>query len=114
MAAMSDRKRPSAPEDATRREFLRATVAAGLVAAVRPAAAANAVAALHLSGISCPRSVEVADVQLRLLDLRRLLPQITPSCREALEPLVDRLMVQGNQLGDQPVAVLHGFLLLLV
>ena len=40
MAAMSHPKRPKVPENESRREFLRATVAAGLVAAVRPAAAA--------------------------------------------------------------------------
>jgi predicted dehydrogenase len=40
MVAMSDPKRPVVPADASRREFLRATVAAGLVAAVRPRPAA--------------------------------------------------------------------------
>jgi hypothetical protein len=40
MAAMSHPKRPAVPADASRREFLRANVAAGLVAAVRPRAAA--------------------------------------------------------------------------
>src|SRR5258706_14647086 len=40
MGPMSEPKRPAVPEDASRREFLRATVAAGLVAAVRPRAAA--------------------------------------------------------------------------
>lgn len=39
MAAMSNRKRPAVPEDPSRRDFLRAGVAAGLVAAVRPAPA---------------------------------------------------------------------------
>ena len=39
MAAMSHPKRPAVPEDESRREFLRATVAAGLAAVVRPAAA---------------------------------------------------------------------------
>jgi len=39
MAAMSDPKRPVVPEDESRREFLRATIAAGLAAVVRPAAA---------------------------------------------------------------------------
>jgi aminoglycoside phosphotransferase (APT) family kinase protein len=72
------------------------------------ASAARSVAALHTAGVSCPRSVAVADAQARLRDMRRLLPQITPSCRGALEPLIDRLLAQGEQLGEQPVAVLHG------
>ena len=72
------------------------------------AKAASAVAALHTVGVTCPRSVGVADAQSRLQHMRRLLPQITPSCRETLEPLVDLLMAQGERLGDQPDAVLHG------
>ena len=40
MAAMSDRKRRSPPEHPSRRDFLRAGVAAGLAAAVRPPGAA--------------------------------------------------------------------------
>jgi len=72
------------------------------------AKAADAVAAFHLTGVSCSRSVELAEVRSRLQDMRRLLPQIAPSCRETVEALVDRLLVQGEQLGDQPVAVLHG------
>src|SRR5262249_11475821 len=49
-----------------------------------------------------------ADALSRLKEMRGILPQIAPSCRDALEPLVDRLLVEGEQLGVQPVAVLHG------
>ena len=42
MAAMSDPKKTAVPEDPSRRDFLRAGVAAGLVAAARPAAAGPA------------------------------------------------------------------------
>ena len=72
------------------------------------AKAAIAVGALHTSSVVCTRSVEVADAQGRLVEMRRVLPQITPSVRFALEPLVDRLLVQGEHLGVQPSAVLHG------
>jgi hypothetical protein len=72
------------------------------------ARAANAVAALHTADVSCSRSIEPADARSRLQEMRGIIPQITPSCRATLEPLVDRLMEQGEKLGDQPVAVLHG------
>jgi hypothetical protein len=72
------------------------------------ASAADAVGALHTSGVACSRSVDVADARSRLAEMKRILPRIAPSCRGTLEPLVDRLLARGEHLGDQPVAVLHG------
>ena len=72
------------------------------------ARAAGSVAALHTCGVPCPRAAAVDDARSRLRDMRRILPQVAPSCRGRLEPLVDRLIAEGEDLGAQPRAVLHG------
>jgi Ser/Thr protein kinase RdoA (MazF antagonist) len=40
--------------------------------------------------------------------MRDWLPAVRPACRSLLHPLVDRLLAQGSQLGEQPAALLHG------
>src|SRR5262249_30797262 len=72
------------------------------------ARAAESVAALHTCGVPCSRSAGVDDARSRLRDMRRILPQVAPSCRGHVEPLVDRLIAEGEDLGVQPRAVLHG------
>ena len=70
--------------------------------------AAAAVAALHQANVSPPRMIGVSDLSARLSQMKQLLPEVRPSCRDLLDPLVDLLTVQTQQLGDQPTAVLHG------
>jgi hypothetical protein len=70
--------------------------------------AAVTVARLHRSPVSCFRSIGVRDWLTKLEEIRRLLTRVRPSCQEHLEPLVDHLRSQAEQLEEQPVATLHG------
>jgi hypothetical protein len=70
--------------------------------------AADLVAALHTTDVPCSRTVEVADARSRLLKMKQLAPQVSPSCRDDLDALVDRLLAESERLGEQPRALLHG------
>lgn len=70
--------------------------------------AAASVSALHRSGLSCSRSVDLKDWVVKLEEMRRVLPTAWPSCREMLAPLVDRLVLQSKQLKTHPAVTLHG------
>jgi hypothetical protein len=72
------------------------------------ARAASLVAALHTTDVPCSRAVEVADARSRLLKVKQLAPQVSPSCRDDLDALVDRLLAESERLGEQPRALLHG------
>ena len=70
--------------------------------------AAVTVAWLHRSRVSCSRLFSFDDWLVKLEEMRPVLAQARPSCRERLEPLIDRLRSQAESLGEQPVATLHG------
>jgi hypothetical protein len=69
---------------------------------------AAAVATLHQTRLPCSRSSSVSAWTAKLKEMREWLPAVRPSCRTALEPLVDRLLAQAAYLGEQPLATLHG------
>ena len=70
--------------------------------------AAVTVAWLHRSPVSCSRLFSIGDWLAKLEGMRDVLVRIRPSCRERLEPLIDRLRSQAECLGKQPAATLHG------
>jgi hypothetical protein len=70
--------------------------------------AANTLAALHQAPVSYARSSPLSEGVARLQEMKQLLPQIRPACRERLASLVERLAGQAKQLEPQPVATLHG------
>ena len=70
--------------------------------------AAAAVAALHQARVLDVRARPLSAWITRLREMRDWLPAVLPSCRAALEPLVDTLLAQAAQLGPQPAAILHG------
>ncbi|MDC4206932.1 MAG: aminoglycoside phosphotransferase family protein (plasmid) [Candidatus Manganitrophus sp.] len=70
--------------------------------------AAASVSALHHSGLSCSRSVDLSDWVVKLEEMRRVLPTVWPSCREMLHPLVDRLALQSKQFKTHSAVTLHG------
>jgi hypothetical protein len=69
---------------------------------------AAAVATLHQTHLPCSRSSPTSAWVAKLEEMREWLPVVRPSCRTALEPLVDRLLAQAACLGEQPLATLHG------
>ncbi|MFQ5682644.1 MAG: aminoglycoside phosphotransferase family protein [Candidatus Binatia bacterium] len=70
--------------------------------------AAVTVATLHRSPGFYFRTISRSDSVARLRDARQILSLVRPSCQESLDPLIDRLLLQSENLGEQPVAVVHG------
>jgi len=69
---------------------------------------ASALSELHAIPLAYAKKLEVHDLTVELQGARVLLSRSRPSLRKDLDGVIDRLQVQAQSLGAQPVATLHG------
>ncbi|MFQ5707443.1 MAG: phosphotransferase [bacterium] len=81
----------------------------GHTRALRPIALAGiTLAKLHTISLNPTQTVQLAHLQERLEEMKRLLAQVRPGCSEILFKVTAQLQRRAKQLETQPLATLHG------
>lgn len=70
--------------------------------------AGAAIAALHRCDLSGLSQLGIADVISRLESAEQLIATVCPQHRQTLNSLVGRLIMAAKQIGERPLATLHG------
>jgi thiamine kinase-like enzyme len=70
--------------------------------------AGSAVAALHQTQASFAPVITTPDIISKLETVKTLLSRIRPSCGESLHSSIKQLIATTNNIGERPLATLHG------